>query len=211
VAAPGALVSLTGANLGPAAQAATPTASDPLPRSLSSTYVAVEGVRAPLVTTAAGQIELQMPDDLPAGAANIVVSVAGEMSNTFVETVQASLPQILAIVHQSDGSPVSSSDPAVASEMLVVYMTGLGSTTVDQAFGAAAPSEPAAIASMTPQVTLGSMPLSVISSELSPGFVGLYQATIIMPGTLPQGSSANFNVSAGPSASASTPLALAGQ
>jgi uncharacterized protein (TIGR03437 family) len=211
VAAPGALLSLTGSNLGPTAQAAAPTASNPLPRSLSNTYVAVEGIRAPLVTTAAGQIELQMPDDLPAGTANIVVSVAGEMSNTFVATVQASLPQILAIVHQSDGSPVTSADPAVAGEMLVLYTTGLGATTVDVAFGAAAPSEPAAFTAITPQITLGSMPLSAISSELSPGFVGLYQTTVIMPGTLPQGSSANFNVSAGPSASASTPLALAGQ
>jgi uncharacterized protein (TIGR03437 family) len=210
--APGSLVNITGANLGPVAQAATPTASNPLPRLLSSTYVAVEGVRAPLVTTAAGQIELQMPDDLPAGTANIVVSVAGEMSNTFVATVQASLPQILAIAHHSDGLPVSSSDPAVAGEMLVIYMTGLGATTVDVAFGAPAPSEPAAITSITPQITLGSTPLSVISSELSPGFVGLYQATVIMPGTLPQGSSAELNIAAGlPLGTTSTTIALAGQ
>jgi uncharacterized protein (TIGR03437 family) len=212
VAAPGALLNVTGTNLGPASLAAAPTASNPLPRSLSNTYVAVEGVRAPLVTTSASQIELQIPDDLPAGTVNIVVSVAGEMSNTFVATVQASLPQILAIVHQSDGSQVTAVDPAMAGEMLVVYMTGLGATTVDLTFGAPAPEEPPALTAMTPLVTLGTTPLSVISSELSPGSIGLYQTTVVMPGTLPPGSSANLNIAAGfPSATTSTTIALAGQ
>jgi uncharacterized protein (TIGR03437 family) len=207
--APGALADLSGANLGPAAQAAAPTASTPLPRSLSNTYVAVEGVRAPLVTTAAGQIELQIPDDLPAGTANIVVSVAGEMSNTFVATVQAALPQILAIVHQSDGALVSTADPAVASETLVLYTTGLGATTVDVAFGAPAPSEPPAITTITPTVTLGGTPLTVVNSELSPGFIGLYQTTVDMPDTLPGGNSESLNITAGSSAtSTSTPVPL---
>jgi uncharacterized protein (TIGR03437 family) len=211
-AAPGALVNVTGTNLGPAAQAAAPTSSNPLPRSLANTYVAVEGVRAPLVTTSAGQIEIQIPDDLPAGSANIVVSVAGEMSNTFVTGVQAALPVILAIVHQSDGSVVSSADPAVAAEPLVVYMTGLGATAVDLTFGAAAPAEPPAFTAMMPQVTLGSAPVTVLTSELSPGFVGLYQATVIMPATLPQGGSATLSVTAGLTpVSASASIALASQ
>ena len=50
--APGALVNVHGANLGPAAQ----SSSNPLPRSLASTYVAVEGVRAPLATASTGLI-----------------------------------------------------------------------------------------------------------------------------------------------------------
>jgi len=83
-AAPGSLLKVTGANLGPAAQAS----SNPLPRSLANTYAAVEGVRAPLTATAAGEIEIQIPGDLPAGSANIVVSVSGEMSNTLVVGVQ---------------------------------------------------------------------------------------------------------------------------
>jgi uncharacterized protein (TIGR03437 family) len=205
-AAPGALMNVTGSNLGPASQAA----SNPLPRSLSNTYVAVEGVRAPLVTTSAGQIELQIPDDLPAGTASIVVSVAGETSNTFVASVQAAVPQILAIVHQSDGSPVSSSDPAIAGELLVIYMTGLGATTVDVGFGATAPAEPSAVTAITPQVTLGNTPLSVGLSDLSPGFIGLNQMVVSLPGTLPQGNSASLTITAGlPSAVISTSIALA--
>jgi uncharacterized protein (TIGR03437 family) len=210
-AAPGALINVTGANLGPAAQAA-PTTGNPLPRSLSNTYVAVEGVRVPLVTTSQGQIEFQMPGDLPAGTASIVVSVAGEMSNTFVTGVQAALPAILAVVHQSDGSAVGNADPAVAGEVLVVYMAGLGATATAVTFGAAAPSSPPAVTAITPKVTLGNTPVSVVLSELSPGFVGLYQMAVAMPFTLPQGGAASLKITAGlPSASASTSIALASQ
>jgi uncharacterized protein (TIGR03437 family) len=205
-AAPGALVNVLGANLGPAARAS----SDPLPRSLANTYVAVEGVRAPLTATSEGRIEIQIPGDLPAGSANIVVSVSGEMSNTFVAGVQAALPAILAIVHQSDGSVVGNADPAVAGETLVVYMTGLGAVNASLSFGEEAPANPPAATAISPQVTLGSMPVNVVYSELSPGFVGLYQVAVAMPATLPQGGSANLIVSAG-SPSASTPIALATQ
>jgi uncharacterized protein (TIGR03437 family) len=211
-AAPGALVNVTGTNLGEAAQAAMQTPGAPLPRSLANTYVSVEGVRAPLATTSAGQIELQMPEDLPAGSANIVVSVAGEMSNTFVTGVQAALPAILAIVHQSDGSVVSSADPAVASEVLIVYMAGLGASSVALTFGAPAPASPAAATAIAPTVTLGNTPVNVITSELAPGFIGLYQMTVAMPATLPKVGSVNLNITAGlPSAFTSTSIALARQ
>jgi uncharacterized protein (TIGR03437 family) len=203
-AAPGALVNVQGANLGPAAQ----TSGAPLPRSLASTYVAVEGVRAPLAMTSTGQIELQMPGDLPAGNANIVVSVAGEMSNTFVASIQPVLPAILAIVHQADGSAVSESNPAVAGEALIVYMAGLGAVNGDLSFGAAAPAMPPATTQVEPQVTLGNMPMSVIFSGLTPGTVGLYQVTVEVPSTLPPGGSASLTVTAG-SPSASMPVAIA--
>jgi uncharacterized protein (TIGR03437 family) len=206
-AAPGALANVQGANLGPASQAS----GDPLPRSLANTYVAVEGVRAPLVTTSAGQIEIQIPGDLPAGNANIVVSVAGEMSNTFVTHVTATLSAILAVVHQSDGSAVSASHPAVAGETLVVYMAGLGAVNPDLSFGAAAPASPPVPTVVTPLVTLGGTPASVVFSGLSPGFIGLYQVEAALPATLPQGGVANLTVIATGSAAASTPIALATQ
>ena len=125
-------------------------------------------------------------------------------------TVQAVLPAILATVHQSDGSVVSNSNPAVAGETLVVYMTGLGAVNASLALGAVAPASPPAATAVTPQVTLGNMPVNVVFSELSPGFVGLYQVAVAMPATLPQGGSASLTVSAG-SPSASTPIALSTQ
>jgi uncharacterized protein (TIGR03437 family) len=202
--APGAVVNVTGANLGPSSQAS----SSPLPRSLANTFVAVEGVRAPLVIASSGQIELQIPDDLPAGNADVAVSVAGEMSNTFTASIQTSLPAILAIVHQSNGSAVSSADPAVAGETLVVYMAGLGTVNSNLIFGATVSARASAPTTVRPQATLGNMPVNVNMSELAPGIVGLYRVTVAMPDTLPQGGAANFTVTTGsPSASTSIPLA----
>jgi uncharacterized protein (TIGR03437 family) len=162
------------------------------------------------VTTADGQIELQIPWDLPAGSANVVVSVGGEMSNTFAIYMQATMPTILSIVHQSDGNPVSNSEPAVAGEILVAYMAGLGDLNTGLSFGAAAPASPLATTAVIPQVTLGDAPAYVISSGLSPGFFGLYQVTVVLPATLPQGGLANLTITAGSSAT-SMSLALAGQ
>jgi uncharacterized protein (TIGR03437 family) len=205
-AAPGALLNIIGANLGPVSLAPV---GNPLPRSLANTYVAAEGVRAPLVITASGQIEVQIPGDLPAGSANIVVSVAGEMSNTFVTLMPTALPALLAVAHQSDGSAVVTADPAVAGEIIVVYMAGLGSVNAGLPLGTAAPAVPLALTTGTPQVTLGGTPLTVISSALAPGFVGLYQVTAVMPASLPQAGSPNLTVTAGkPATSASMPLAV---
>ena len=205
-AAPGAMVNVAGVNLGPSAQ----SSGVPFARSLADTFVAVEGVRAPLVTTSAGQIELQIPGDLPPGTANVTVSVAGEMSNTFTVGVQPAVPVILAVVHGSDGSAVSASDPAVAGEFLAVYMGGLGAVNTDIAFGAAAPSIPLALTTVTPQAWLGSAPAFVTFSGLSPGSVGLYQVTVQLPSPLPQAGLANLTVGSG-SAASSMPIALAAQ
>jgi len=105
---------------------------------------------------------------------------------------------------------VGAADPAVAGETVVVYMTGLGAVNASLSLGEVAPANPPAATAVTPQVTLGNIPVSVLFSELSPGFVGLYQVAVAMPATLPQGNSANLTVTAG-SPSASTPIALATQ
>src|SRR5580658_10219 len=67
---PGALISVTGTNLGPVES----STANPLPRVLGNTYVAVEGVRAPLLTTSSGQIEVQVPWDVPLSTASVVAS-----------------------------------------------------------------------------------------------------------------------------------------
>jgi uncharacterized protein (TIGR03437 family) len=137
--------------------------------------------------------------------------VAGEMSNTFVANVTATLSTILAVVHQSDGAPVSAAEPAVAGETLVVYLAGLGAVNTDLSFGTAAPASPPVSTVVTPQVTLEGAPATVVLSGLTPGFVGLYQVTVAVPATLPQGGSANLTVSVPGSTAASVPIALATQ
>ena len=179
---PGALATVTGTNLASAAQAA----GMPLPRVLGNAFVSVEGVRAPLLSTAAGSMEFDVPGDIPVGDASIVVSSNGDLSGTVDMAVEAATPAIWAAVH-GDGSAVSAADPAVAGEAISLYATGLGA--VNAICRSAPPGLPIQL-SQRPDcrgILLGGVPLTVTFSGLAPGYVGLYQVNASVPSASPQG------------------------
>ena len=68
---PGGLATISGSGLGTAGQAQ----GAPLPRVLNGTFVSVDGVRAPLESTASGSIEFQVPADTSFGPVGVVVSI----------------------------------------------------------------------------------------------------------------------------------------
>jgi uncharacterized protein (TIGR03437 family) len=179
---PGGLATVTGTSLASAAQAS----GAPLPRVLANAFVSVEGVRAPLFTTAAGGIEFQVPGDIPVGSASTVVSSSGVMSVTVDMAVEASTPAISAVVH-ADGSAVSVADPAVAGETISLYATGLGAASANLPLGAAGPADPPVATAALPQILLSGAPLTVAFSGLAPGYVGLYQVNATVPSAPQQG------------------------
>jgi len=182
---PGDLAAVSGSSLGPA----TGASGTPLPRILGNTFVAVEGVRAPLFSTSPGNIGFQVPGDLALGSASIVVSTSGAMSNTVGMVVQAATPLIFAVVH-NDWSQVSAAKPVVPGETISLFATGLGAVTDDPVTGAAGPMNGSETTLASPQVLLGTVPLSVTFSGLAPGFVGLYQVNALVPSTpIPNGAS----------------------
>ena len=192
-AAPGALVALSGANLGVSGQ----TSTEPLPRALAGTFVAVEGVRAPLMLTTSGQLELQIPGDLPPGTAYVIASVSGEMSNIYTATVDVAVPAILAVTHGATGAAVSAADPLMPGEVLVTYANGLGAVSGNLAIGTPAPQGTLYTTISPPAVTLGGIAVDVAFSGLTPGYVGLYQLNTTVPLTLPQGTSTILTLVAG--------------
>jgi uncharacterized protein (TIGR03437 family) len=99
---PGGLATVTGTNL---ASSAAQAAAVPLPRVLENACVSVEGMRTPLLSTAAGSIEFQGPGDIPGGDASIVVFLNGAMTSTADVAVQASAPAISAVVHAGGSAP----------------------------------------------------------------------------------------------------------
>jgi len=192
---PGALAFADGTNLGPAGQApaetATPTA---LPRAIGSTFVAVEGVRTPLVLTNPGYIGFQVPEDEASGVtAHVVVSVNGAMSNAASVTISPTSPGILAIA-RANGSVVAAGNAPAAGEIITIYAIGLGYVTPDVAIGGTPPAGSVVTTVETPQVSLGNTPMNVWFSGLSPGFAGLYQVNAQMPATLPTGGSATLTL-----------------
>jgi uncharacterized protein (TIGR03437 family) len=189
--APGSLNYVTGSNLGVMAQ----ESNIPLPRNLSGTFVAVQGVRAPLLSTSSGQIEIQAPWDLPVGEAPVVVSVNGVMSDSFISAMQSTAPGIFAVTHL-DGSTVDAASPVNGGETIVVYMVGLGAVNGTLADGAATPANPPLSTVSAPQMTIANAPLTISFSGLTPGLIGIYQVNAAAPASFSQSGSAAMQVTA---------------
>jgi uncharacterized protein (TIGR03437 family) len=191
--APGEIVTLIGQELAPAAQTA---AAGSLPRSMQGVSVSIGGVNAPLFYVSPGQINFQVPVELPLGSTSLVVQRATQISairNVNVVGAAAGLfvsnPAVRdspAIVHASDFSYVTEQNPAHAGEYLAAFVTGLGATNP-----AATSGQPATAAALTTAVVDGILESGqdqpVSYAGLAPGFVGLYQVNFrlndsVMPG-----------------------------
>jgi uncharacterized protein (TIGR03437 family) len=194
--APGAIFSIFGKNL-----AADGTAgATPLPTVLGGTCVTLGNTPVPLLMTANGQVNGQIPPGITAGRYTMVVrsidrQVASGSTNL---TIAKYAPAVFvnngqpAILH-TDGRYVSKDAPAQRDERLVIYATGLGPTKGGKVTaGAGAPSSPLAVTDKV-QVFFGNPGYSqaeviVEWSGLVPGSVGLYQINVRIPGLHMKGS-----------------------
>jgi hypothetical protein len=92
--APGSLVRIRGIYLGEDMV----SISSSLPRSSGRSFVAVEGVRAPIVSMSPSEALVQIPSDIPAGTAAIAVAADGALSNTVEAPVAPAAPDIPAAI-----------------------------------------------------------------------------------------------------------------
>jgi len=213
---PGSLVTIRGSNLALPAQAE----ATPLPRSLGGICVTANGTPIPLITTAPTQIEAQLPRELPPGRITLTVRSTrlGVSSPGVQVTVTSTGPgmfsmdigdgqQRATLFHAVDGALVIPDYPADRDEVVVLYATGLGPVDSFVPSGEVNPSEPLAITTETIQVTIGGLPYPVLWSGLAPGFVGVYQINLYVPGDRIRGDDLPVVITAGPVSSdaASTP------
>jgi uncharacterized protein (TIGR03437 family) len=189
---PGAIVQIYGSNL--AAQP-TPASTIPLPFSLNQTSVFIGGLQAPLYFVSPGQINAQIPFELPAGKPyQVIVNANGELSSP--NTIQLSpdapgIAQFAAgqiIAQHPDGSLVLETSPAAPNEYLVMYVAGMGLTNQTVASGTASPSTTLASALDNVTLTLNGTPVTnIIYAGLTPTLVGLYQVNFQVPANVPNG------------------------
>jgi uncharacterized protein (TIGR03437 family) len=191
--APGSLISIFGTNLGSSATFST----TPLPTILGGTCVTLNNAAIPLELTSSGQINAQIPTTLAAGRYPLVIrSIANltESASTTI-TVAKYAPAVFvssqgqaAIFKASDGTAVNANNPATRDEDLIIYGTGLGTTTGGAVTsGNPAPSSPLAVTAQV-QVFFGPVgysqaPMIVEWSGLVPGFIGVNQINVRVPGT----------------------------
>src|SRR5262249_14260652 len=117
--------------------------------------------------------------------------------------------QRAALFHSADMFLVSPDYPADRDEVLYLYATGLGPANPSVAAGQLTPDNPVSSTTQSISVTVGGQPYPVLASVLAPGYVGVYQITIYVPGNRIQGSDLPVIVTAGGSSSAinNAPLA----
>jgi uncharacterized protein (TIGR03437 family) len=194
--APGSVVSIFGSNLANDARAGT----SPLPTVLGGVCATLNNKPLSLLLTSPTQINVQVPVELAAGRYPLVIRsleknvASGSQSVTVAKVAPAVYTQSsgYAALYHKDGRPVTSSNPASRDEPLVMYATGLGTTTGGKVTtGQPAPSNPLAVTGSV-QVYFGDPAMKqseviVDWSGLAPGFIGLYQLNLRVPGAHTKG------------------------
>ena len=189
---PGNIIQIYGSGL--ASQTIAPSVL-PLPTTVVGTTVVIGGLQSPLYYVSPGQINAQIPFELaPNQQYQLIVSANGALTTPLPIQVNAGAPAVLAftsgavVAQHQDGTLISTTAPASPGEYVVIYLTGLGATTVDVPSGSASPSSPLAYVVDSPALTLGTNPIPVLFAGLTPGLVGLYQINFQIPTGLAAGS-----------------------
>lgn len=189
--AQGGLISIFGRNLADSATA--PGA--PLPLRLGGVCVTMNNNPLPLLMTSPDQINAYLPQELAAGRFPVVVRSIDRKtaSNAATVTVVRNAPAVFfepdtkrALIFHADGKPITKDNPAKRDRPIVMYAASLGPTTPVVRGAVAAPSSPLAEAADV-QVFFGDPRINgaeiiVDWAGLVPGYVGLYQLNLRVPG-----------------------------
>lgn len=204
-AAPGGLVTLYGSNLSPTNLA---TSQIPVPTALANSCITVNGQPIPLIFVSPTQINAQMPFQA-VGAETVVVHTPGGTSDNYNLVVQPNAPAVFlsgvagpetnlpTVIRAANGLLATDSNPIHQSDVLVIYVTGLGQTNPAGLTGYPAPGVPLSNALTAPTVSLGGMSLPVLYAGLAPGEVGVYQINVTVPANTPTGLSQPLTINQG--------------
>lgn len=190
----GGIFSSFGTNLGRGSDSA---GAIPLPRSLAGVSAKLAGRDLPLYFAADGQLNAQVPFDLPPGGTfPLVATVGGISSPPELVTLTKTQPGIftvdssgsgVGVITDAEGRPVNGSNPASRGRVVVVYAAGLGMTIPPVASGEASPANPPARVVDAVTAFVGGIPATVEFAGLTPGLVGLYQVNVRIPDNAPVG------------------------
>jgi uncharacterized protein (TIGR03437 family) len=166
----------------------------------------MNGVACGLFFVSSGQINFQVPWETQGlTTAPLIVTTAGGSSSPVNVTMSSGAPGIFTIGGTQGAvqiantttfvAPVGSisgatSSPATAGQFITIYASGLGAVSNQPADGAADTGSPLSQAAGTVSVTIGGVTAPFSFAGLSPGFVGLYQVNVQIPGGLGTNNSA---------------------
>ena len=174
--APGGIIWINGINLSP--PGGGQASGSPLPTKLTEAEVEVliNGRSAPLYSVSPSRIVAQVPWEVRAGLAQVVVRRGGDQSRPARIFVNNMLPALRARQDKGYGEAVA----AVTGSTMKLSATGLGDTDPDVASGTTGPADPPAAPRAAVEVWVGgarSKTTAVVSTER----VGEFDITVEIP------------------------------
>ena len=206
--APGEIISIFGANLGPAAGlvGALDPVTNKLRTTLGPTTITFDGVPAPLYYASAGQVNLQVPFEVASrSSTQIVANIAGLNPVSITVPVQAVSIGIFTVngkraaALNQDFTVNTPDNPAAIGSAVHLYITGQGVLDTAVATGSPAPLAPPFPAPRLQPVgvTMNGIQAKVLFAGLAPDFVGLTQIDVEVPKALIPSDSVSVSVGIG--------------
>jgi uncharacterized protein (TIGR03437 family) len=190
--APNTIVSLYGDNLAYSTAGIAPGATT-LPRTLGGVTVYFGLEFANLYYVSPRQINLLIPNDLAPGPVNIKIVREGVSGPAITMVLDETAPGMFQlnpttiVATHADGSLITPDAPAAPGEIIVIYAVGLGRTVPDLLPGQIATRAQPIQHLKDMQVQLNGNALDasmVLYAGTTPGFAGLYQVNVRLPGEL---------------------------
>lgn len=199
--APGSWIEIYGSNL--AVDSRGWTGSDfvgtQAPTSLDHTSVTIGGQSAFIDYISPGQVNAQVPSNVPTGMQPVVVQTATGSSAPFDVMVNPVQPGLLApgsfslggkqyvVAFLSDGNyalpsgAIGASRPAKPGDTIVLYGVGFGPVTPNISAGQIVQESNMLSPASDFQIEIGGATAQVAYAGLAPNYVGLYQFNIVVP------------------------------
>jgi uncharacterized protein (TIGR03437 family) len=198
---PGSWATIFGSNLAPSADDWSKSiVNGKFPTSLDGVSVTVAGKPAYVYYITPTQLNVLVPS-VATGPVPITVTTPSGVSATFTATAATYAPAFFAwpnhqpVATRQDFTFAAASNTfagastvsAKPGEVLILWGTGFGPTSPAAPDGSAVPANATYSTTTLPTVTINNLPATVYGAALAPGFGGLYQVAIQVPGSLADG------------------------
>jgi uncharacterized protein (TIGR03437 family) len=188
--APGELVTIFGANLGPTSEEQGQVNGSYVADTIQETQVSIGGVTAPLLFASSTQINTVVPFGVTGTSAQVQILYKGQPTVSTTVPVAPASPAVFSIngdgggegaILNQDGTVNSSSNPAAPGSVVALYATGGGVMSPASTDGVIV-TAPYPAPMLPVSVTIYGLPAQVIYAGAAPGIVaGVLQIDVVVP------------------------------